>query len=105
MSMKLVATLGVAVLNCLTTPPCSTTNQRELSAGACSIAIEALKLKSVKRVSEIEPVAGRAHATQVAFDGRESMPETPVGVVGGGVVGGEGVVGGVEGGGCESEPP
>ena len=39
MSTNMLALAGFAPLNCLTTPPCSTTNQRELSPGACNIAI------------------------------------------------------------------
>ena len=38
MSMNTCSSLGLLVGNVRTTPPCSTTNQRELSFGACSIA-------------------------------------------------------------------
>src|ERR1044071_5699925 len=72
---RYVVLTGLDVSNCFTTPGCSSTNQRELSAGACSIKTGALKERLVNWVKEIRlPALGRGQARQVALPGRESRP-------------------------------
>src|SRR5690348_15252840 len=72
---RYVVLTGLAVLNCFTTPACSSTNQRELCAGGCSIRTGALNERLVNCVNEIKlPALGRGHARQVALAGRESRP-------------------------------
>src|SRR6478736_3371987 len=65
---------GLLPTNRRTVPPCSTTYHALLSLGACSNASDALNCRFVNGCIWIEPVFGRAHATQVLFDGRESSP-------------------------------
>lgn len=90
--MNVLALAGFVPLNSFTAPPCSTTYQRVLSLGACIRAIGVANESAVNRLKEISlPTLGRGHARHVAFDGRASRP--PVGVDGGGCVGGGSVLG------------
>ena len=78
MSMNTDELVAPALLaNTRTTPPFSTTNQRELSPGACSIAIGCVKLRFAKARDSVRLavlLAGGSNAKQVVLLGRESSP-------------------------------
>ncbi len=76
MSMKLLATGLATLLNLSTTPPCCTTNQRELSFGACNMATGLLKLNPANTCSKlIESLSvGRAQAAHEVLLGLASNP-------------------------------
>jgi hypothetical protein len=76
--MKLVGAAGLAtLLNTFTTPPCCTTNQRELSPGACSRATGLENDSELNTRCEVNDALdeGAAPATQLVLLGRASRPE------------------------------
>ena len=90
MSMKtwLVATF-CWFANTRTMPFCSTTNQRELSPGACNIATGSRKVRAgnARCTDSVELPVTRGGATQLKLFGRCSRPDPGGGGGGGGGVG------------------
>src|SRR5512138_3110996 len=75
--MKFVAVGFAVLLNTLTRPPCCTTNQRELSPGACSTCTPASNVRLVNTSWKVKLALcdGGAPATQLVLLGRKSRPE------------------------------
>jgi hypothetical protein len=77
-SMKLLAAGEATLSNLRTTPSCCTTNQREPSPGACTIATGDAKLKLANTRSRLieSLLVGRSQARHDVLLGRVSSPST-----------------------------
>src|SRR5687768_4094922 len=82
MSSTVVAPAGFVPVKRRTSPSCCSTYQCSLLFGACSIFTGMLKVRLVKRESEIVlPAFGVSHALHVVLEGRLSSP-LPAGAAG-----------------------